>query len=120
MNLKAKVFDIAQSLEQAAGNEKLAKELFEMLLAELPSLLSGLKQAIGSLDWQSCWDHAHKIYGSTAYCGVPALRAVAQQLENSIKAREQQRVHTDSQLLEVEVNRLLEEGPEYLQQSWVT
>jgi two-component system sensor histidine kinase BarA len=113
-----KVIDTELALEQAAGNEQLAKELFQMLLTELPELLGKLQSAVHANDSQAIWDHAHKIYGSTAYCGVPALRTVAQKLESDIKAQDTNAIQSQTRLLADEVQRLLASGKEYLQRSW--
>ena len=113
-----KVIDIELAMEQAAGNEQLAKELFQMLLTELPGLLEKLQSAVAALDNQSIWDHAHKIYGSTAYCGVPALRAVAQQLESDIKTQDMDAVKAQTGLLSTEIQRLLDNGMELLERPW--
>lgn len=110
--------DINIALEQAAGNEQLAKELFQMLLAELPVLLQQLQVAIQNRDQQAIWDHAHKIYGSTAYCGVPALREIAQQLEKNIKSQDMDAVKSQTGLLAEEIQRLLDCGEEFLQRPW--
>lgn len=82
----ADIVNIQLALEQANGSEDLAKDLFGMLINDLPVLSEGLSQAFASHDKQAVWDHAHKIYGSTAYCGVPQLRTAAKELENSIKS----------------------------------
>lgn len=117
---KQQVIDFSQALEQSAGNEQLAKELFQMLLSELPVLLKNLKSALRCGDLSESWDHAHKIYGSTAYCGVPGLRKAAAQLESSIKGNHADKLQSDSQELEWEVNRLLEEGPALLEVTWAS
>ena len=114
-----KIVDIEFALEQAAGSEELAKELFQMLLAELPLALTSLQTALAELDKESIWNHAHKIYGSTAYCGVPALRAAAKQLESFIKADDMESVTTQMDLLALEIDRLSKVGPGLLQENWL-
>ena len=114
-----KLVDIELALQQAAGNEQLAKELFQMLLAELPISFANLKAALENMDRQSIWDHAHKIHGATAYCGVPALRSIAQQLESFIKADDFDSVTAHSRLLAKEIDRLVEQGPGFLEQDWI-
>lgn len=112
------IIDIQISLEQAAGNEVLAKDLLSMLLKELPILNDKVQQAISQGNHTAMWDHAHKLYGSTAYCGVPALRASAKRLEEAIKMADFEQIS----LVYVEVNeqiiRLTESGPGYLIQTW--
>ena len=83
----SEIIDIQFALEQANGSEELAKDLFTMLLNDLPVLAENLTQALISQDNQALRDHAHKLNGSTAYCGVPHLRQTAQQLEDSIKTQ---------------------------------
>ena len=81
-----KIVDTVQALEQAGGSEQLAKELFSMLLNELPAHQQAISQAHASGDLEALWDPAHKLYGATAYCGVPALRTAAKKLEDAIRA----------------------------------
>lgn len=81
----AEIFNKQQALEQAGDDPALAKDLLQMLLAELPELLTKLRQALADNDHTALWDHAHKIHGSTAYCGVPALKAAAHDMEQLIK-----------------------------------
>ena len=112
--------DIRLAMEQAAGNEQLAKELFQMLLAELPELLGKLKTAIVANDRQAMWDHAHKIHGSTAYCGVPALRGVIAEMEILIKAGDNENIENQLHRVDTEIQRLLAEGPAVLQMNWAS
>ena len=80
------VLDKSLAIEKAGGKSDLAKELFAMLLNELPELKNLMNMAYQANDPQGFWDHTHKIHGSTAYCGVPALQAAARVLEEAIKA----------------------------------
>lgn len=84
---KLKALDWSTGIELAGGNTELAQDLLQMLLAEAPRLLAQLEQAAqGQSDLQALWDDAHKLHGSTAYCGVPALRAASAALEQAIKS----------------------------------
>ena len=112
------VIDYKLALDQAAGNQELAKELFEMLLDELPVLKQKLNIAIKENDLQSCWDHTHKIYGSTAYCGVPALRTSAQIMESAVKAEDIDKIKANFTLLAIEIDKVLEQGPNALSSDW--
>jgi len=115
-----KVIDYKLALEQAAGNQELAKELFEMLLKELPVMKQKLNIAIKENDLQGCWDHAHKIYGSTAYCGVPALRESAQIMESAVKAEDMDKIEANFSALSEEIERLLELGHQTLSIDWAS
>ena len=113
------VIDIQLALEQAAGNEELAKELLAMLLKELPLLNKILHQAIQAQDTNAMWDHAHKLYGATAYCGVPGLRHCAKSLEEAVKCNKLDRIIAAHAQLCGEIDLLLAEGPNWLTVSWI-
>lgn len=110
------IFDREQALENAAGDAELAKELLTMLLHELPDLKDKLKHALMENDNQSLWDHAHKIHGSTAYCGVPALKATAHALEQAIKQENEAQIKEYVAKVCDEVERVISGGTEFLQQ----
>jgi HPt (histidine-containing phosphotransfer) domain-containing protein len=112
------MLDIPHAIEQAGGNPELAKELFVMLLKELPELKQKLNQAFNNGDEQGLWDHAHKIYGSTAYCCVPALNKAAKELEAAIKAKTNviaERIQTVNKA----IDELLLDGETALEQEWL-
>jgi len=109
--------DISLALEQAGGSEELARDLFGMLLNDLPNLKNGLNQAFEQNDAQTLWDVTHKIHGSTAYCGVPALRDAAKALENAIKQSEPE-LQPLVEALNGAIQALQIEGPQVLEQDW--
>ena len=113
-----KILDYEMALEQAAGNEPLAKEIFEMLLAELPKLKQDLQDALAEKNKTACWDHAHKLYGSTAYTGVPRLKAVAHKMESAIKDDNEQLMAETFVVLSAEIESILEIGADELKQEW--
>ena len=112
------MLDIPHAIEQAGGNPDLAKELFTMLLKELPDLKNKLNQAFKSGDQQTLWDHAHKIYGSTAYCGVPALNKAAKDLESAIKSQANN-LADKIQDVNKAIDELLMDGETALEQEWL-
>jgi two-component system sensor histidine kinase BarA len=111
------MLDIPHAIEQAGGNPDLAKELFSMLLKELPDLKHKLNQAFNNGDEQSLWDHAHKIYGSTAYCGVPALNKSAKELEAAIK-QQGGNIEEKIKTLNETIEELLDIGQTELENNW--
>lgn len=112
------MLDIPHAIEQAGGNPDLAKELFTMLLKELPDLKQKLNQAFDNGDEQGLWDHAHKIYGSTAYCGVPALQKAAKELEEVIKSKSND-ISDKIQAVNKAIEELLMDGETALEQEWL-
>ena len=79
------IFDENTALEKAGGNAVLMRELLAMLVNELPASVAALEQALQQEGKDTLWDLAHKLKGSTAYCGVPALQEAATALEQAIK-----------------------------------
>jgi two-component system, NarL family, sensor histidine kinase BarA len=71
--------------EGNAGNrrQELARELYAMLLAELPQQREQLIRAFRAADWTSLRELAHKIRGSAAYCQVQDLEQAAAELETA-------------------------------------
>lgn len=112
------VIDCKLALEQAEGNEDLAKELLQMLLDELPKLKQLLLQALEQNDKTASWDHTHKLYGSTAYTGVPGLRAAAYELEQAIKQEDAVLIQDNFEVLSEEIDRVLACGRDALGQNW--
>ena len=109
--------DISLAIEQAGGNAELARDLFTMLLDELPHHRDKLQQAFQAGDNEALWDHAHKVYGATAYCGVPALREAAGELEQAIKGQtDDLGGRLDAVIRAME--ELVENGAVYLKQDW--
>ena len=110
--------DYSEAIEKAGGNRELARELFGMLLQELPALREQLAQAIERGDHQAMWDHAHKLYGSTAYCGVPQLRQAAAAMEHTVKAKGLEPIREQFTQLDTAIHALLQQGPGLLTHHW--
>lgn len=113
------VLDKTLAVEKAGGKPDLAKELFAMLLNELPELKNLMNMAYQANDPQGFWDHTHKIYGSTAYCGVPALRNSAKALENAIKAEKSfLEMGTELKAVNQSIEALIATGKNELHTEW--
>lgn len=84
-------FDRQLAIERAGGNRELAMELFTMLRQELPGRRTAIRAALASGDMDTLHHHAHKLHGSTLYCGVPALQEAVTGLSTSLK-----RGHTEA------------------------
>ncbi|MEJ2142486.1 MAG: Hpt domain-containing protein [Gammaproteobacteria bacterium] len=113
------ILDKNIAIEKAGGSSELAKELFAMLLKELPELKNLMNMAYQTNDPQGFWDHTHKIHGSTAYCGVPAMRVAASMLEKSIKADKSfKEMEGDLNNLNKSIDQLLTIGHSELESDW--
>lgn len=112
------VIDYHEAIDKAGGNPELAKDLFGMLLQELPLLRQQLQDAIAQADLQAIWDHTHKLYGSTAYCSVPNLHRAAGDMETTVKSQELPAIRSQFTTLEAAIEELLAQGPGHLAAEW--
>ena len=65
----------------SSRRQALARELYAMLLAELPQQRAQLSKAFRAADWPSLREIAHKLRGSAAYCQVRDLEQAGADLE---------------------------------------
>ncbi|VAX09305.1 hypothetical protein MNBD_GAMMA25-2368 [hydrothermal vent metagenome] len=119
----ADIFDLTTALEQAGGSEALARDLFTMLLNELPTQRESICLAFQRVSTEGCaldtlWDPVHKLHGSTAYLGVPALKQAIKAFEDKIKGDERNQFASYFKILDAEIQNLLEQGETILSQSW--
>jgi len=117
------IFDAATALEQAGGNEELARELFSMLLNELPDHRQAIDAAFRSMTSETAaidglWDSVHKLYGAAAYLGVPALRGAAKTLEDQIRENARDQLAEGIRQLDQEIERLLNSSADILARDW--
>lgn len=77
--------DWAGTIALSSGNSSLAYELLTMMISDFPSLISDFECAAKTENLGDMLHSAHKMYGSTAYCAVPALRAATAELEAILK-----------------------------------
>ena len=113
------IFDKTASLEKAGDDPELAKELFQMLINALPELKATLNQEFQHSANGNFLAIAHKVYGSTAYCGVPQLRESAKSLEDVIKAgNDAVEVESQLELVNQAIDRLMGESDVLLASDW--
>jgi HPt (histidine-containing phosphotransfer) domain-containing protein len=94
--------DWDEAVELAGGNSGLAHDLFRMLLQELPERREEINAALAANDRDRLRNRVHTLHGSTAYCGVPALRASSERLESAI-------LHRDDDGLSIYLKQVMED-----------
>ncbi len=112
------IIDTKIAIEKSNNNVELAKELFSMLINDLPQSLNNIKSAYQSESSQDLQDQAHRLLGSTAYCGVPNLKAAAENLENCIKSNDKNNIQTNITEVESAINELIQNTTEILESTW--
>jgi two-component system sensor histidine kinase BarA len=113
-----KNLDIQQSIAAANNNVSLAKELFTMLLDDLALRFEQIETSYQSKELSNLAEHIHKLYGATAYCIVPKLRACTQQLDKALGERNYTELEKLVTAVLHEIKQLIDSGPAFLQQDW--
>jgi len=112
------IFDIQQSIIAANGNISLAKELFTMLLGELSPRYQQIESSFKNNDLDALAEHAHKLYGATAYCIVPQLREHAQKLDKALSEKDNSQLKNLVTAVLESMTQLIKEGPIFLDNDW--
>jgi len=81
-----RIVDKTLGLELAAGNKKLAADLFNLLLTSLDQEKQQIARAYNLQEESVLLGHVHRLHGATRYCGVPELREAVRESENIIRS----------------------------------
>ncbi|WP_158784025.1 two-component sensor histidine kinase BarA [Pantoea sp. BAV 3049] len=91
------------ALRQAANKPDLARDLLKMLIDFLPDVHALVESNMAENNPIGLRDIIHKLHGSASYSGVPRLKQLCQQLEQSLRA------NNDIEIIEPELFELLDE-----------
>ncbi|MDN4628460.1 MULTISPECIES: two-component sensor histidine kinase BarA [Erwinia] len=73
------------ALRQAANKPDLARDLLQMLVDFLPEVQKQVESHMAEGDVGALRDIIHKLHGSASYSGVPRMKQLCQQLEQSLR-----------------------------------
>jgi len=99
--------DYKHALSVSGGSEALADKMFSALQKELPKQLTSMQKLAADGDYDALWNIAHRMHGSTAICGVPALNQAVAMLEKTIKSGTNEEKQLCLKQVAHEINRLL-------------
>lgn len=121
----SKIFDAALALEHAGGSEKLARDLFGMLLDELADHRRTIEAAFKQVNSQEgdgtlepLMDPVHRLHGATLYLGVPALSQAVKTFGSQIRQNNRARLRENFRHLDSEISRLQKNSRGILTHSW--
>ena len=100
------MWDRELALSITGGDATLARQMLEMLCDQLPGSLDQLAHLFQKTDWTGLREAAHKLRGSTMYCGVPALDHAVGRLEQAVREHEPTSIETALRRLGEEAARL--------------
>lgn len=83
-NESTMIIDTQFLLKQARGDESFVQKTLDMLKHELSLRLSEIAPLFDSGEWETLKQSVHKIHGAASYCGTPALKKAAMELEIAI------------------------------------
>ncbi len=76
------------AIERSNHNERAAKELLGVFLAQLPQMRDTISEAAKSLNYDQLQQQIHKLNGACCYTGVPKLRSLCDEIESALKRNE--------------------------------
>ena len=91
----------------AGDNTATADVLLKLLLDSLPVSQERISQAFSRHDARTFEEEVHKLHGATCFCGVPALRLAASQLEAAINKHDNGSIEERLASLNLQIRRLL-------------
>ncbi len=96
--------------ERLDGNHQLGAKIIEKLLDELPLQLEMITNALSNQDYTNAKDIVHKVHGSAAFCGIPKLKNLAEDLEIALENKDEEGIRLAWQAFRQETKHLLQLG----------
>lgn len=74
------------ALEKVKGNEALARDMLQMLVASFDEIVPMIEASAAGTECADLLDTIHKLRGGAAYCGVPQLQSSCAGLEQGLRS----------------------------------
>jgi HPt (histidine-containing phosphotransfer) domain-containing protein len=100
------IWDETVAVERAAGNAALARKVVASLIASLPAEVADLHRCAERNDPVALAESTHHLHGATCCCGVLALNAALQRLEQIAEAGDAAEIRAALARVDAEVARL--------------
>jgi two-component system sensor histidine kinase BarA len=95
------------SLKLASGKSKLAKNLFAMMISNLPDDKDLINTAFQINNLENLREHVHKLHGSCCYTGFAKLKYITKNLEQQIIFKNHQQIKKYINYINDEIDYLL-------------
>ncbi len=86
------LLSIEETLERMSGDRELLANLFQLYIDDAPKKLRSLEEHVGQADFYQVERIAHSLKGASATVGATRLCQLAADLEQSAKARSEERM----------------------------
>lgn len=102
------VIDIEFGKKLSGGKEGLAREMIDMLKAQLPKDFALIQAAFEKQDLDALQVSVHKLHGAVSYCGTPALKQATADLELALHNNQHDKVTPLFENLSLQVTKVSE------------
>lgn len=99
--------DLALGKKLAGGKESLARELIQLLKQQLPQDFAQIQKDFKAKNYTALQVSVHKLHGAASYCGTPALKQAAADLELALNTKHIEKVTELYTVLEYACNDIL-------------
>ncbi len=102
-----RIFDKKAALERVDGDEEILHEVVNLFLSDCGNLLSKIRQAVESDDFDALRRTAHTLKGAAGNIGAESVYSTAYQLENISENRNAKEADKTVSTLQEELNKLV-------------
>jgi signal transduction histidine kinase/CheY-like chemotaxis protein len=102
------VIDARLGVTRAFGQADVWRTILDMLVRDMPVSMASIEAAFAGQNLEELRKAAHKLHGSSSYCGTPALQNAAKSLELACMNNEPEQIGQWLQTLREEAGKLQE------------
>jgi two-component system sensor histidine kinase BarA len=73
----------------------LAGEIIRLLVKELPVFKQSIQTSQRQKNYESLYQHVHKLHGALSYCDLPEIKSLIQKIEQDLKLNRHHNIDTD-------------------------
>lgn len=104
------VLDQNKAIQLVSGNKKLADDLLQMLINELPGYAQGIQKELQNNNKEELRKIIHKMHGGLRYIGAPALLDIVSRTDLELFELSNELLTQNTTLIYQEIDRLIKEG----------
>jgi two-component system sensor histidine kinase BarA len=89
-------------------DSKLADEIMRLLVKELPAFKQTISESHQQKNFDSMFQHVHKLHGALSYCDLPKIKSIIQKIERDLKIKRHETLELDLDVLFQELDELIQ------------
>jgi two-component system sensor histidine kinase BarA len=79
----------------SSKDSKLAGEIIGLLIKELPTFKHSIQLSQRQKNYETMYQHVHKLHGALSYCDSPHIKSLIQKIEQDLKLNRYQTIDSD-------------------------